>query len=81
MAKVYKMFFRIELPRASKEVRNKFQLSTALISDWFLFRDHTIIRVYGFIGTPYIIPTFMTSRLFSLEYIRQGLFTKKGGIF
>lgn len=77
MAKVYYLFFKEELPRVSEEMRNKLQLSTNPIGDWFLFRDHMIIRVYGFIGTPYILPTFMTSSLFSLEYIRQRLFTKK----
>lgn len=41
-----------------------------------MFKDHTTIRVYGFTGAPYILPSFMTSRVFSLEYIRQRLFTK-----
>ena len=58
-------------------MRSKLQLSTQLIGDWFLFKDHTISRVYGFIGSPYILPTLMTSWLFALEYIRQSLFTER----
>jgi hypothetical protein len=41
--------------------------------DWFLYRDYTIIRVYGFSEAPYILPTFLTPRIFSLEFIRQRL--------
>ena len=70
MAKVYNLFFKVELSRVSEEMRNKLQLSTKPIGDWFLFKYHTIIRVYGFTRTPYILPTFMTSMLFPLEYIR-----------
>jgi hypothetical protein len=39
--------------------------------DWFLFEDHTVIRVYGFTGKPYKLPAFLTPRIFALEYIRQ----------
>ena len=70
MAKIYQMFFKVELPMVSKEIRSKLQLSIELIGVWFLFRDHAIIKVYGFTGTPYMLPAFMTSRLFYLEYIR-----------
>ena len=58
-------------------MKNKLHFSTEPIGDWFMFRDHMIIRVYCFIGTPYILPAFMTSSLFALEYIRQRLVTKK----
>ena len=75
MAKVYQLFFNVELTKVLEDMRNKLQLSTNPTSDWFLFKDHTNIKVYGFIGAPYILPTFMTSILFALEYIRQMLFT------
>ena len=35
--------------------------------------EHTIIRVYGFSHEPYILPTFLTPRIFSLELVRQKL--------
>ena len=30
-----------------------------------------MIRVYGFTGNPYFLPSFLTTRIFSLEYIQQ----------
>lgn len=77
MAKIYQLLFKDELPRVLEEIKNKLQLSIELIGDWFMFRHHTIIRLYGFTETPYIFPSFMTSRLFSIEYIRKRLFTEK----
>ena len=41
--------------------------------EWFLLEEHTIIRVYGFSHEPYILPTFLTPRVFSLEFIRHNL--------
>ena len=75
MTKFYYLFSKVELPRVLEEMRNKLKLSQEPIGDWFLFKDHTIIRVYGFTGEPYILHAFMTSRLFDLEYIRHRLFT------
>ena len=43
------------------------------IGDWFLLEEHTIIRVYGFSHELYILPTFLTPRIFSLELVRQKL--------
>lgn len=81
MAKVYQMFFKTELPRVLEKMRNKLQLNSELIGDWFLFRDHTIIKVYGFTGTPYIFPTFMTSRLFFSCVYKAEVVHRKGAIF
>ena len=36
-------------------------------------KEHTIIRVYGFVPEPYILPSFLTPRIFSLEFIRNKL--------
>ena len=41
------------------------------IGDWFLLKEHTIIRLYGFVHETYIMPTLLTPRIFSLEFIRQ----------
>ena len=43
------------------------------IGDWFLSEHGTMIRVYGFIHQPYILPTFLIIRVFALELIRQRL--------
>ena len=43
------------------------------IGDWFLLKEHTIIRIYGFVHEPYILPAFLTPRIFALEFIRQKL--------
>ena len=36
-----------------------------------MLEEHTIIRVYVFSHEPYILPTFSTPRIFSLELVRQ----------
>ena len=41
------------------------------IGDWYLFEKHTMIIIYGFEEEPYLLPTFLTPRLYSLEYIRR----------
>ena len=33
----------------------------------------TVIRLYGFVHPPYMLPTFLTSRVFTMEFIRQNL--------
>ena len=44
-----------------------------MIGDWFLIEFGTIIRLYGFVHQPYILPAFLTTKFFSLELIRQRL--------
>ena len=39
----------------------------------FLLEERIIIRVYGFFHEPYILPTFLTPRIFDLELIRLKL--------
>ena len=43
------------------------------VVDWFLLKEHTIIRVYGFSHEPYIFPIFLTPRIFALEFITHKL--------
>ena len=43
------------------------------IGDWFLLEEQTIIRAYGVTHETYILPTFLTPRIFSLEVVRQKL--------
>jgi hypothetical protein len=39
--------------------------------DWYLYQNHTEIRVYGSDLAPYKLPKYLPVRIFSLEYIRQ----------
>ena len=41
------------------------------MGEWFLSEHNTIIRVYGFTHQPYVFPSFLTVRVFSLELFRQ----------
>ena len=43
------------------------------VGDWFLLKEHAIIRDYGFFHEPYILPAFLINIIFSLEFIRQKL--------
>lgn len=54
-------------------MKNKLQLNSKPTGDWFLFNNHTIIKVYAFSGSPYVLPTFLTSRIFEFEFTRQRL--------
>ena len=48
------------------------------IGDWLLFEKHTIIRFYGFEEEPFLFPTFLTPRIYALEYIRKSFFLSHG---
>jgi hypothetical protein len=39
--------------------------------DWYLYQNHTEIRVYGCELAPYKLPRYLPVRIFFLEYIRQ----------
>ena len=41
------------------------------IGDWYLYEDHTVIRVYGCELCPFRLPKYVPMRIFSLEYYRQ----------
>ena len=43
------------------------------IGDWFLYKDFTVLRIYGFTREPYRLSAFLTPRIFALEYMRQRL--------
>jgi hypothetical protein len=59
-------------PRINEEIQRILHLSDlAKIGDWYLYQDHTEIRVYGCELAPYKLPKYFPVRIFSLEYIRQ----------
>ena len=47
------------------------------IGDWFLYKDFTVLRVYGFSGEPYKLHVFLTPRLFALDFMRKILCAKE----
>ena len=78
MAEIYDLFFQKRLPRVFPEMSQTLQLSNSKkIGDWFLIEFETTIRLYGFVHPPYILPAFLTARVFSLELIRQKLIVEE----
>ena len=72
MAEIYELFFQERLPRVFPEMSQLLQLSNnKKIGDWFLIEFKMTIRLYGFLHQPYILPTFLNTKVFSLELIRQ----------
>ena len=74
MAEFYNIFFRERLPRVLLEMKETLQLSPSkMIGDWLLSESGTIIRLYGFVHQPYVLPSFLTTNIFSLEFLRKNL--------
>jgi hypothetical protein len=73
MAKNNCVLFDSTPPRIFLELRFKLlQLSLdTSIGVWHIFENHTILRVYGFEEEPYMLPIFLTPRIYALEYIRK----------
>jgi hypothetical protein len=58
--------------RINEEIQRVLHLSDlAMTGDWFLYPNHTEIRVYGCELAPYKFPKYLSVWIFSLEYIRQ----------
>ena len=73
MASIYKLTFGTALPRMTKEMKAYLQNSNEPVGDLFLYKEFTILRIYGFEDEPYRLPIFLTKRIFALEFLRQGL--------
>lgn len=59
-------------PRLTDEMQNILQLSKSYsIGDWYFYKDHTVIRIYGCELAPYKLPKYVPMRLFALEYFRK----------
>ena len=66
--------FQNRMPRVLLEMEEMLQfVPDRRVGNWFLLKEHTIIRAYGFVHEPYILPTFFTPRIFFLEFIRHKL--------
>ena len=73
-SQVYLFIYEANYPRISQQLQNCLHPPTEdHIGDWFMFKDYTIIRVYGLEEKPYIFPVFLTPWIFALEVLRQRL--------
>ena len=77
MAPVYEVLFQKRMPRVLLEMKKLLQLSPKRrVGDWFLSKENTMIRVYGFTHRPYVLLVFLTLRMFALDLIRKRLTTE-----
>jgi hypothetical protein len=59
-------------PRINEEFQRILHLSDlAKTGDWYLYQNHTKIRIYGCELAPYKLPKYLPVRIFALEYIRK----------
>ena len=71
MSEVHNVFFQQKLLKVLPLMKEMLQFSREKrIGDWFLLEEGIVIRLYGFVYQPYILPGFLTPRVFSLELIR-----------
>ncbi len=60
--------FDPKVKRIPEEMKSSLQQVS--VGNWFMRNEHSVIRVYGFTGAPFILPLFFTSTKFSLELTR-----------
>ena len=74
MAEIYIVVFQNIFPRVLLEMEEMvhFSLDTR-VWDWFLLKEHTINRLYGFVHESYFLPSFLAPGIFSMEFIRWKL--------
>ena len=74
MSQIYNAIFQKRFPRVLPDIENILHFSTnRRIGDWFLFENGTMIRLYVFTHPPYMFPTFLNPRVFSVELIGHKL--------
>jgi len=61
--------FNPKVKRISKDMKASLQKEN--LGDWFLKKDYSMIRVYGFSAILFHLPIFLTPIMFALEFIRQ----------
>ena len=58
-------------PRVNNYMKKILQLSKQYrIGDWYLYKNHTEIRIYWCELCPFKLPKYVPMRLFALEYFR-----------
>ena len=77
MSRVYSLIFGTDLPRVLEEMKISLQPNLeSRLGDWMLFLQCTVIWVYGYQEGPYLLPVFLTPRIFALEFIRQRIISE-----
>jgi hypothetical protein len=77
MSKAHSLIFSTDLPRVLEEMKIILQPNPeSRVGDWMLFIQSTVIWVYGYQEGPYLLPVFLTPRIFSLEFIRQRIISE-----
>jgi hypothetical protein len=77
MSRVYSLIFNTNLPRVLDDMRSYLQPNPEnRVGDWVLFMHSTVIWVYGCHESPYLLPIFLTPRVFSLEFIRKRIISE-----
>jgi hypothetical protein len=77
MSMVYSLILGTDLPRVLEEMKISLQPNLEnRVADLMLFTHSTIIWVYGYQEGPYLLPIFLTPRVFSIEFIRQRIILK-----
>jgi hypothetical protein len=77
MSRVYSLIFNTNLPRVLDDMRSYLQPNPEnRVGDWVLFMHSTVVWVYGCHESPYLLPIFLTPRVFSLEFIRQRIISE-----
>jgi hypothetical protein len=72
MSRVYNLIFNTILPRVLDDMRSYLHPNIEnRVGDYVLFMHLIVISVYGCHESPYLLPIFMTPRVFSLEFIMQ----------
>lgn len=74
MSKLHLTIFQATLPIISQELKDLLQVSpNTKTRDWYIFKNDILIKIYGFEGQTYLLPAFLTPRVYALEFIRQRL--------
>jgi hypothetical protein len=77
MSRVYSLVFGSYLPSVLEEMRISLQPnSKSRVGDWILFIQSTVIWVYSYREGPYLLPVFLTPKIFALEFIRQRIISE-----
>ena len=63
MSSIYKLIFGTSLPRMTEEMKAYLQNSNEPVGDWFLYKEFTVLRIYGFEDEPYRLLVFLTKRI------------------
>ena len=66
------LIYEEDYPRVCQELQDSLHpVVEQQVGDWILYKDFTVIRIYGVEKKSYKLPKFLTPRIFGLEILRQ----------